>query len=54
LQLIDSIAKTFIGTNAYMAVCLRSLTYSIKDVFDDVEAQKNIDFIKETHFYEQL
>jgi len=27
---------------------------SIKDVFDNVEAQKNIDFIKETRFYKQL
>ena len=28
--------------------------YSIKDVFDNVEAQKNIDFIKETCFCKQL
>ena len=27
---------------------------SIKDVFDNVEAHKIIDFIKETHFYKQL
>ena len=27
---------------------------SIKDVFDNVEAQEIIDFIKETHFYKQL
>ena len=27
---------------------------SIKDVFDNVEAQKIIDFIKETRFYKQL
>ena len=26
----------------------------IKDVFDNVEAQKIIDFIKETRFYKQL
>jgi len=26
------------------------VAYSIKDVFDDVEAQKIIDFIKETRF----
>jgi len=28
--------------------------YSIKDVFDNAEAQKIIDFIKETLFYKQL
>jgi len=27
---------------------------SIKDVFDNVEAHKSIDFIKETRFYKQL
>ena len=27
---------------------------SIKDVFDNIEAQKIIDFIKETRFYKQL
>jgi len=27
---------------------------SIKDVFDNVEAQKIVDFIKETRFYKQL
>ena len=27
---------------------------SIKDVFDNIEAQKNIDFITETSFYKQL
>ena len=27
------------------------VAYSIKDVSDNVEAQKNIDFIKETRFY---
>jgi len=27
---------------------------SIKDVFDNVEAHKIIDFIKDTHFYKQL
>ena len=27
---------------------------SIKDEFDNIEAQKNIDFIKETRFYKQL
>jgi len=30
------------------------VAYSIKDVFDNVEAQKIIDFIKETRFYKQL
>ena len=30
------------------------VAYSIKDVFDNVEAQKNIDFIEETCFYKQL
>jgi len=30
------------------------VAYSIKDVFDNVKAQKSIDFIKETHFYKQL
>ena len=29
LQLIDSIAKTFIGTNAYMAVCLQLFEISL-------------------------
>ena len=27
---------------------------SIKDLFDNIEAHKNIDFIKETRFYKQL
>ena len=27
---------------------------SIKDLFDNIEAHKIIDFIKETHFYKQL
>ena len=27
---------------------------SIKDVFDNVEAQKIVDFIKETYFYKQV
>jgi len=27
---------------------------SIKDLFDNIEAHKVIDFIKETHFYQQL
>ena len=27
---------------------------SIKDVFDNIEAQKIINFIKETRFYKQL
>jgi len=27
---------------------------SIKDVFDNIKAQKIIDFIKETRFYKQL
>ena len=27
---------------------------SIKDVFDNIEAHKIIDFIKETRFYKQL
>jgi len=27
---------------------------SIKDLFDNIEAHKNIDFIKETHFYKKL
>jgi len=27
---------------------------SIEDVFDNVEAQKIVDFIKETRFYKQL
>jgi len=30
------------------------VAYSIKDVYDNVEAQKIIDFIKETRFYIQL
>ena len=32
----------------------RFVAFSIKDLFDHVEPQKNIDFIKETHFYKQL
>ena len=27
---------------------------SVKDLFDNIEAHKNIDFIKETRFYKQL
>jgi len=27
---------------------------SVKDLFNNVEAQKNVDFIKETRFYKQL
>ena len=27
---------------------------SVKDLFEEVEAQNIIDFITETHFYEQL
>jgi len=27
---------------------------SVTDVFDNIEAQKIFDFIKETHFYKQL
>jgi len=27
---------------------------SIKDVFDNIEAQKIINFMKETHFYKRL
>jgi len=27
---------------------------SIKDVFDNIKSQKNIDFIKETRFYKHL
>jgi len=30
------------------------VAYSINDVFGTVEAQKIIDFIKETRFYKQL
>ena len=30
------------------------VAYSIRDVFDNVEAQKIIDFIKESRFYKQL
>jgi len=32
----------------------RFVASSIKDVFDNIEAQKIIDFIKETRFYKQL
>ena len=34
--------------NKYFVAC------SIKDLFDDIEAHKIIDFIKETRFYKQL
>ena len=30
------------------------VVYSIKDLFDNIEAHKNIDFIKEARFYKQL
>jgi len=30
------------------------VTSSIKDLFDNIEAHKIIDFIKETRFYKQL
>jgi len=30
------------------------VTSSSKDLFDNIEAHKNIDFIKETRFYKQL
>jgi len=34
--------------NKHFVVC------SIKDLFENVEAQNIIDFIKETHFYKKL
>jgi len=30
------------------------VAFSIKDLFDNIEAHKIIDFIKETRFYKQL
>jgi len=30
------------------------VAFSIKDVFDNIETQKIIDFIKETRFYKHL
>jgi len=57
---LTSIVNLYITRNWKECVDLKDVrnkhfvASSIKDLFDNIEAHKNIDFIKEAHFYKQL